>query len=618
MRTAAIVGLGLARAPTATALLGLARAAIATVLLGMLLAARPGGARAAVQATVTIDGPSPEIVGFGGVAMASDGTGGAVYLKRVGGVAHVFVARFTKGKWLAPVEVDDEDPYPASAPRIGAADAGELLVVWATPFASENEKPVYRLESSLLAPGSPAFGPAVTVDRNVGQDGETSPNLAMSSNGQADVVYRVLKQTQGERQSIPLLRPGDVAEEVRVARFIGEHWVDLGEVNHDPGLSMRAPSAANAPQIAIDGGGNGIVVWQEPEIDGVAMIWARRLFGSSIDYAMPVSATSFDGSPFTDDADSPSVAFSRLGQTDVAYRQLSEPGSPLAGPRIFLNVLPDGESVSGAAFLGAQPIDPQVALAGASAIGRPSIDIDEAREARLLFDENGTPRVVEVSDLGALDALSLGPPFAGSQLVPANELTPASVMNPAGGGISAWPSADPHGNPAVAVMENFPDGAVQSALVSGSSGGPIGELGVGRSGLGDGLVAFEQGPVGAAAIVGMHAGAPPTTFAISVPRGWIKPSQASVEWTTASSANGPLTYTVILDGHPLMTPVGAQSMPLAPRQLPNGVHKVRMLVSDADGESTLTAPVRLLIGSPPPSRCAHKVTAAKRHACAGR
>ena len=34
---------------------------------------------------VTLDGPSEEIVGFGGVAMAEDGTGGAVYLERVDG-----------------------------------------------------------------------------------------------------------------------------------------------------------------------------------------------------------------------------------------------------------------------------------------------------------------------------------------------------------------------------------------------------------------------------------------------------------------------------------------------------------------------------------------------------
>ena len=46
-------------------------------------------ARAVILPAVTIDGPSEEIVGFGGVAMAEDGTGGLVYLKSVDGVTHV-------------------------------------------------------------------------------------------------------------------------------------------------------------------------------------------------------------------------------------------------------------------------------------------------------------------------------------------------------------------------------------------------------------------------------------------------------------------------------------------------------------------------------------------------
>ena len=79
-------------------------------------------------------------------------------------------------------------------------------------------------------------------------------------------------------------------------------------------------------------------------IEGVARIWARRLFGSTLDYVMPVSAETFDGAPIADDADAPSVAVSWLGQADVAYRQSAGPGSPLPGPRIFLNILPNGES----------------------------------------------------------------------------------------------------------------------------------------------------------------------------------------------------------------------------------------------------------------------------------
>ena len=110
---------------------------------------------------VTIDGPSAEIVGFGGVAMAEDGTGGLVYLKRVeAGVAHVFVSRYVGGHWLAPIRVDTEQPFAASWPRIGAADGGELIVVWATPFATvQNGNPVDELLGALLGPGGSTLRP---------------------------------------------------------------------------------------------------------------------------------------------------------------------------------------------------------------------------------------------------------------------------------------------------------------------------------------------------------------------------------------------------------------------------------------------------------------------------
>jgi hypothetical protein len=574
----------------------LRRASLALALVALSFATYTTRAVAVIQPAVTIDGPSENIVGFGGVAMAQDGTGGLVYLKRVEGVAHVFVARYIEGRWQPPIQVDSGQRYAASWPRIGAADGGELEVVWATPFATEHNLPVDELLSSTLGAGSSTFGPPMIVDPDIRAGTGTSPDLAMSSTGQADVVYRVVRDEVGAISNIPLLHPGDVVEEVRVAHFNGETWSDLGSINRDPGVSMRPPTQENAPQIAVGPTGKGIVVWQEPEIDGVARIWARRLFGTTLNYVLSVSATSLAGAPLEGEADAPSVAFSRLGQADVAYRQAAGAGSPLPGPRIFLNILPDGESAkaSGAEFQGAQVADSFVPGGAAATIGPPSIDIDEKREIRLLYDSNGTPHIVEGNGQGLSGALSLGPPFAG------DDLPSASVMNPAGGGVSAWPSVQ-GGNPAVAVREDFPDGAVQTALVSGGAGGPIDELSVGRSGLGDGLIAFEQGPVGNAAIVAAQATAPPTELIVSAPNGWVRPSGAVISWEPALSANGPLTYCIVLDGHPLSTPPGAFSMSLDPRGLGSGSHRVQLLVTDIFGQSTLSAPTTLRIDDTPPT-----------------
>jgi hypothetical protein len=425
---------------------------LATVVLTLTLMTPI--ARAVILPAVTIDGPSPDIAGFGGVAMAEDGTGGLVYLKKVDGVAHVFVSRYLEGHWLAPIRVDTGDQFAASWPRIGAADDGELLVVWATPFATEHEnneieRPVDELEGAMLAPGASAFGEAAIVDPDIGDADGTSPSLAMNSTGQADVVYRVVEH--GAANAVPALHAGDVTEQVRVAHFGGFRWTQLGAVNRNAGISMRPPTAEDAPQIAIGSTSKGVVVWQEPEINGVARIWARRVFGSSLGYVMPVSATSLKGAPIVTEADAPSVAVSLTGQAVVAYRQAYAHGSPLPGPRIFINDLPDGESEKGLEFTGAAVADASVVGGTAAKIGPPSVDIDEHREVRLLYDSDGSPSVVEGNDKSVLETVPLGPLFSGG------EAPSASVMNPAGGGISAWPSATPAGVPAVAVREDFPD-----------------------------------------------------------------------------------------------------------------------------------------------------------------
>lgn len=563
------------------------------LVLAACLVLRPAApAGAVVLRAQTIDGPSQEIVGFGGVAMAEDGTGGLVYLKRVEGVPHVFVSRYVDGRWLAPIRVDSEQPYAASWPVIGAAQGGELIVVWATPYGTLHKKLAYELLGSLLGPGGETFGKAMIVDPDIEEATGTSPDLAVSSTGQADVVYRVVEPND---TSVPLLRSGDVVEQVRLAHFDGERWTNLGAINRNPGVSMRPPTAENAPKVAIGPTGNGIVVWQEPEIEGLGEIWARRIFGSAIDYVMPVSASTFNGSPITEDAEAPSVAFSRLGQAEVAYRQPAGISSPLPGPRVYLNILPDGESTPGAEFEGAKIVDNSIAGGKAAVVGPPSIDIDERRNMRMLYDSDGTPQVIEGSGLGLTGALSLGPSFAGG------EETAVSVMNPEGGGVSAWPSANSAGDAAVAVREDFPSGAVQTALVSGGAGGEVSELAVGRSGLGDGIVGFRQGPIGDAAIVADDVTAPPVPALISAPTGWLKARQALITWQPAESSDGPLTYHVVLDGHELPTPAGAFALRLSSRGLRSGTHNVQILATDRNGQSTLSAPTTVQIDDVAPS-----------------
>jgi hypothetical protein len=552
-----------------------------------------GHAQAVILPATTIDGPSQEIVSFGGVAMAEDGSGGLVYLKKVEGVPHVFVSRYIGGHWLAPIRVDTGQQFAASSPRIGAADGGQLVVVWATPFATVKERPVQELLGATLGAGASQFEEPIIVDPDIGEGAEVSPDLAMSTGGQAYVVYRVVEPFS----EIPRLHPGDVAEQVRVARYLGHRWASLGAINRDPTISMRPPTPENAPKVAIAATGNGIVVWQEPEISGVARIWARRLFGDSVDFVLPVTATSVNGRPIEEDAEAPSVAMSLLGEAYVAYRQPAGPGSPLPGARIFLDKLPNGESESGAEFKGAFVADPDVPGGASARLGPPSVDIDEHGDIRLLYDSNGTPQVVEGTDLGLSGAPTLGPAFSGP------EEPAASVMDPQGGGVSAWVSQNPFGTPAVAVREDYPTGGVQTGLIAGGAGGPISGLQVGRSGLGDGLVAFQQGSVGDAAIVATEVSEPPAEPILTAPRGWIKPSEAQISWTPAESANPPVTYSVVLDGRVILAAGDSLQATIDRRRLGTGVHHVQVLVTDAYGEQTLTQPFALKVPAQTPWVC---------------
>ena len=566
-------------------------------LAGLVLAVLAAGAApagAVILPAQTIAGPSQEIVGFGGVAMASDGTGGLVFLQRVDGVPHVFVSRFAAGRWSAAIRVDTEEPFAANWPRIGAAEGGELIVTWATQYALSpppEGKPQYEMLGAELGPSGEGFGRAILIDKDIHEATGTNPELAVSPTGYADLVYRVVEQS---RTGVVELHHGDVTESVRAAHFDGTRWTNLGAINRNGTVGMRPPTEANAPRIAIGPQGNGIVAWQEPELNGVARIWARRLFGSTLDYVMPVSASTYNGAPITTDADAPSVAVDWLGQADVAYRQTAGPGSPLPGPRIFINVLPSGESTSGAEFTGAFIADNAVAGGQAGSVGPPSIDIDEKEDLRLLYDANGIPRVVEGDDHGLTGTLSPGPPFAGA------EIAAASVMNPEGGGVSAWPSANAQGAPEVGVREDFPTGAAQTGLLGGGAGGEVAELGVGRSSLGDGLVAWRQGPLGNAAIVASAVTAPPAELLFSVPKSWVKPSQAIVSWQPAVSADGPLRYTVVLDGRKQATPANVSKLRIDPLGLSSGRHTAQLLVTDIDGQSTLSKPSRLLIDGAAP------------------
>jgi hypothetical protein len=566
------------------------------MLLALLTAPR---AAAELAPASVIDGPSPTILDVDGAAMAPDGTGGILYRKLVAvetepGVfayqPHLFVARFVDGTWQPPVQVDTGQTFPATFPAIAAGDNGRLLVVWVEPWATIDQVTHYELMSAELEPGAPNFGPAEQVDpKDIGDGSAAYPSLAMAPNGTAYVAYRVVTNALVDSTIVPL-RPGDELISVRVAHYNGTGlpWTSLGTINAHPSLTMRHPSASNAPAIGVDLAGNAVVTWQEPESTGVARIWARRIFGSRLGNVLEVSSTSANGQPISSEADAPALAVSPLGETRIAYRLAGGSGSPYGGARILVNTLPSEVDTRGAKLLGAVP------LGGANTLGAPSVAIDKGGEFRAAYaGAGGSVQLVSGGDFNAPAApVSLGNSSASTGVL--------TTIDPSGGGVTVWPAKQGEAN-VIDAREEFAGGGWQLAQLSAPLSGSVSAPVLGGSGQGDALIAFAQGPPDKQQVMAAVAKAPPGSFQAITPVGWVKGSSARITWEPPPEAFGSTTYALVVDGQIRQRGLTGLSAHVDPLGLGDGVHSVQVLATDSLGQQTMTPVAELKVDAAPPS-----------------
>ena len=261
---------------------GFAAAAVAPLLaaLALVLCATP--ARAVILPAQTIDGPSEDIVGFGGVAMAEDGTGGLVYLKRVGGRR----ARVRLALRRRPLAGADPGRHRravrgqlAAHRRRRRRRAGRRVGDAVRDRGQRARRRAARRDARSRRLG---FGPAQLIDPDIRDGTGTSPDLAMSSTGQADVVYRVVNnEDEPTGQRIPAAAPrrrrrGSARRALR---------------RRDAGLRSARSTATRGSRCArrpkptrrrsrsarpATGSSSG----RSRTSNGVARIWARRLFGT--------------------------------------------------------------------------------------------------------------------------------------------------------------------------------------------------------------------------------------------------------------------------------------------------------------------------------------------------
>ncbi len=573
---------------------------LASIAIAACAALSPlvGPAGAVIVPATTIAGPSAAVLSVGNAALATDGTGGVVWVQLSDGVPHIFASQFIEGQWSAPIQVDAGQPGPATFPTVAAGDGGELLVLWVQPWASESvggTTPTthYQLMSAVMEPGSQSFGPAQQVDPvDVGDGTGVYPSVAMAPDGIAYAVYRVVTNplTPGVTQplgTITPMRPGDELIDVRVARFNGLTWTSLGDANVFPGqVTMRKPTATNAPQIAVDRNGDAIAVWQEPTIDGVARIWARRVFGATLGNAIEVSPETINGQPVTVDADAPAVAISDYAEAKFAFRLQGGAGSPLVTPHVLVNTLLSEFETSNGNVTG-----PAVSIGGGATIGPPSVSIDDNGGFNAGFTINGQTEIVTGTEKSADAPQPVGPSSGDPGL---------ATLDPDGGGAAVWPGTNPAGQSVVQVRDTFPDGGWQTASVAASLSGPISSLSIGPSGEGDALVAFQQGLSATSQVAVAYVQVPPHQFLTLTPIGWVTPGNAVISWDAAANVIGSVRYSVLVDGQVKASGLTGLSYLLPARGLGDGVHDVQVLATDGAGQETMSPVAQISVDVTPP------------------
>jgi hypothetical protein len=529
-------------------------------------------ARAEVSPLTVIDGPSPDVVDFGGVAMAPDGTGGVVYRKRVGGRIHIFAAQTVDGAWRPAQQVDVGQAFDSSWPAIGAGNGGRLVVVWVQEFGTGSD----RMFSASLDPGARRFQAPIPIDLKVGEATATFPSLAMNAGGAAYLAYRVLPSLTAD----PNLPPGYIDADTRLQRYDGSFWSALGQnPDRNPSVPVRAPTAANTAKVAIDQQGNGAVVWQEPDDDFVDRIWARRIFGQVLGIPLLVSPQKWGDKPLRGPADQFAVDIAGFGEIGVAFRQQPGDGTALKGTRVMVNTSPEAFSDNAKTFAAARVADGAGDPGPAQSPGPASIGIANTGAFLAAFGLGTTTLGIEGGDAKVGDLQRLDD---GASTIAADPLADLATD---GAAVLAW-KARVGGRSSVVVRERGSDGVSDSRPLSTPQAGPVSALGLSGSGFGDGIAAFIQGNQNAGAIAAAVVDAPPSAFVVQTPIDWVKDPRIPITWDPAVNAIGRVAYSLTVDDQVVAEGLRSTRLTLGPDQLDDGVHSVAVIATDPGGQET--------------------------------
>jgi hypothetical protein len=576
------------------------RAQAITLLAVALGLVAPAAAAATISGATAIDGPSADVIDVGGVAMAEDGSGGIVYRKRVDGRTHIFCARFAAGAWQAPQRIDAGQRFDSSWPAIGAGNGGRLVVVWVQEFGSGTD----RLFSASLDPGAKRFQAPIPIDLNVGEATATYPSLAMNRGGQAYLAYRYLPDVNPD----PTLPPGYVNADVRVQRYNGSFWSALGQpADRNTAVPVPTPTAGNSPKVGIDVTAGGIVAWQEPDDEFIDRIWARRIFGGSFGIPLIVSPQKWNDRPLRGGADQFALRDSGFGEGTVVFRQKPGQDSPISGTRVMLNQIPEQFSETSGKFAGSRIVDGAGDAGPSVAPGPASVGAISSGYFLTALGMGSATNVVAGDDrtVGQPERVDDGP----GGVAPDPVIDLAAIGQVPGAAVVAWKGGT-GGRGNVGIQERRGDGVKLARTVAAAKGGRVTDLRLGGSGLGDALIAFQQGAGENAQIDAAVVDAPPYPSGVNTPEEFVTSDDVTLTWEVSPSSITGVTYAVTIDDESVGEGLKGTSLKLGPDKLDDGVHQVLVVATDGTGQEASSEPAVLKVDRTPPRVLAR---GAKKH-----
>jgi hypothetical protein len=513
------------------------RIALLAVLAPLALPACAGAAAGKFFAGEPIDGPSADIQSLGDLDVARDGTGALAYVKKVGGVDHVFVSRLVSGAFGAPEQVDAGLGGAGSQPVVAASDGGRLVVAFVSGGG------VFSVVRPAGAPGYAAVQQIATTGVN--------PDLDMSINGVAYLTWT----TNGDVNAARLER--------NATTFNGLP----GALDINPANTAGMDNGRSKVAVAADG--TATVVWGE-----VNHVYARRLFELRQSTAPQDLGDNADDPDISSEDDSSFawVVF-RQGSIPVARRLVGsqfdppvtlEPNEGSDAPRVAINGR--GVGYAGVGGLGSftaygavlkdDVFNPAVGLSGGFAVVPAP-----------------APAVAESGD--GLVAYQAGDPSGGRSVhARPYDYVPASrVVTPPGPDAAL-------SNPALG-----PTDAARGLFASADRAGDI-------------AVAFVQGDGDARKIVAGSFDRAPGAFRANTTTKWRNFARAPLKWGTAFELWGPVTYQVQIDGVPVAQTTSTGIT--LPNPVKDGIHRWRVVAIDRRGQATATPSRNLRVDATPP------------------